>query len=332
MNIQFKLYLLMALMIPAAQSESFTIMTFNAQNLFDTKDDAGKDDKAYLPLELKQNEEHQRSCSNINVKAWRNECFFLDWNEETKNAKLDILVKNIITYNDGGADIIALQEIENKNILGQLFDLLKPYGYIYYELLDSTDKRGVDTAFISRYKLSDPSLHYVSFSPKFATYDTRPIFKITASIDNKDIVIYNLHFPSNFNDIQMRIESFDLLRELLESNNEPSIALGDFNLSSKDDTKLNIYNKQQDIWYVSHLEGCKDCKGTSYYSYDKTWSFLDAIFVSRDRGIKFNKETIQLHKTESNSYADTGRPIRFNAKARKGVSDHFAVVAEVVIN
>ena len=48
-------------------------------------DDEGKDDKAYLPLELKQNEEHQRSCSNINVKAWRNECFFLDWNEETKD-------------------------------------------------------------------------------------------------------------------------------------------------------------------------------------------------------------------------------------------------------
>ena len=77
----------MVLMIPVVQSESFTIMTFNAQNLFDIKDDKGKDDKAYLPLELKQNEEHQRSCSNINVKAWRNECFFLDWNEETKDAK-----------------------------------------------------------------------------------------------------------------------------------------------------------------------------------------------------------------------------------------------------
>ena len=218
------------------------------------------------------------------------------------------------------------------NILGQLFNLLEPYGYIDYKLLDSSDKRGVDTAFISRYKLSDPSLHYVSFSPKFATYDTRPIFKVTASIGNKDIVIYNLHFPSNFNDIQMRIESFDLLRDLLESSNEPSIALGDFNLSSKDDSKLNIYNDQQDIWYVSHIEGCDDCKGTSYYSYDKTWSFLDAIFVSRDRDIKFNKESIQLHITESNSYADSGKPIRFNAKARKGVSDHFAVAAEIIVN
>lgn len=332
MKTRLKLYLVLVLIIPVVHSESFTIMTFNAQNLFDTLDDEGKDDKAYLPLELKQNEEHQRSCSNINVKAWRNECFFLDWNEETKDAKLKILLNNIITYNAGGADVIALQEIENKNILKQLFDLLKPYGYTDYELLDSTDKRGVDTAFISRYKLSNPSLHYVKFSPKFATYDTRPIFKITASINQKEIVIYNLHFPSNFNDLQMRIESFNLLRDLLAKNNEPSIALGDFNLSSKDDTKFNIYSNQQDVWYVSHLEGCKGCKGTHYYSYDKTWSFLDAIFVSRDRGITFNNKSIQLHKTEFNSYADSGRPIRFNAKAKKGVSDHFAVVAEIKLN
>ena len=332
MKTRLKLYLVLVLIIPVVHAESFTIMTFNAQNLFDTLDDEGKDDKAYLPLKLKQNEEHQRSCSNINVKAWRNECFFLDWNEETKDAKLNILLNNIITYNDGGADVIALQEIENKNILKQLFDLLKPYGYSDYELLDSTDKRGVDTAFISKYKLSNPSLHYVKFSPKFATYDTRPIFKITALINKKEIVIYNLHFPSNFNDLQMRIESFDLLKDLLAKNNEPSIALGDFNLSSKDDTKFNIYSNQQDVWYVSHLEGCKGCKGTHYYSYDKTWSFLDAIFVSRDRGITFNNKSIQLHKTESNSYADSGRPIRFNAKAKKGVSDHFAVVAEIKLN
>ena len=126
MNALPRLYLLLALIAPLTYAESFSIMTFNAQNLFDTLDDEGKDDKAYLPLELKQNEEHQRSCSNINVKAWRNECFFLDWNKETKDAKLKILANNIITYNKGGADIIALQEIENMNILGQLFNLLKP--------------------------------------------------------------------------------------------------------------------------------------------------------------------------------------------------------------
>jgi hypothetical protein len=107
MNALPRLYLLLALIAPFTYAESFSIMTFNAQNLFDTLDDEGKDDKAYLPLELKQNEEHQRSCSNINVKAWRNECFFLDWNKETKDAKLKILANNIITYNDGGADLMA---------------------------------------------------------------------------------------------------------------------------------------------------------------------------------------------------------------------------------
>ena len=74
---------------------------------------------------------------------------------------------------------------------------------------------------------------------------------------------------------------------------------------------------------------CEGCKGTHYYGYDKTWSFLDAIFVSKERGIEFHKESIRLHKTEFNSYADSGKPIRFNAKAKKGVSDHFAVVAKI---
>ena len=32
----------------------FSAMTLNAQNLFDTTDDLKKDDKAYLPIELKQ--------------------------------------------------------------------------------------------------------------------------------------------------------------------------------------------------------------------------------------------------------------------------------------
>ena len=29
----------------------------------------------------KQSEEHQKSCENINVKSWKDECMFMDWNE-----------------------------------------------------------------------------------------------------------------------------------------------------------------------------------------------------------------------------------------------------------
>ena len=79
----------------------------------------------------------------------------------------------------------ALQEIENMNILEQLFNLLEPYGYIDFHLLESADKRGVDTAFISKYTISNPKLHYVNFSPNFETIDTRPIFEVDINVNQK---------------------------------------------------------------------------------------------------------------------------------------------------
>ncbi|MDC0616468.1 hypothetical protein OAO95_00270, partial [bacterium] len=170
-------------------------MSINAQNLFDTLDDFNKDDKAFLPIELKQSENHKNECNNINVKRWRMECFFQDWNKETKDAKLNNLVEVIISYGGNGADVVGLQEIENINILGQLFQLLKPYGYLDFKLLESNDKRGVDTAFISKYKIKNPKLHYVNFSPNFETIDTRPIFEVDIEIDKKIIKFYNVHFP-----------------------------------------------------------------------------------------------------------------------------------------
>ena len=111
---RLQLFLFLILLIPNLHSDSFSIMNLNAQNLFDTLDDEGKDDKAFLPLKSKESFEHINSCHNINVKSWRMECLYLDWNEETKDAKLANLVKNIISYKGNGADVIALQEIENE--------------------------------------------------------------------------------------------------------------------------------------------------------------------------------------------------------------------------
>ena len=94
-------------------SSEFSAMTFNTQNLFDTLDDPKKNDKAYLPIELKQSEKHINSCQFIRVKAWKDECLYLDWNEDTKNAKLFNLVEVILAYDKSGPDILALQEVEN---------------------------------------------------------------------------------------------------------------------------------------------------------------------------------------------------------------------------
>ena len=313
-------------------AESISIMSINAQNLFDTIDDKGKDDKAFLPIELKQSKEHKNSCNSITVKRWRMECFFQDWDEETKNAKLNNLLEVIVSYDSNGADVIGLQEIENMNILEQLYNLLEPYGYKDFYLLESTDKRGVDTAFISKYKISNPKLHYVNFSPEFETIDTRPIFEVDININGKVLKFYNLHFPSNWHPVQMRIESFEKLKELISTHKDPSIALGDFNVNSKDDKQLSIYKNQEDYWKVAHREGCRSCKGTYYYGRGKSWDFLDTIMISKNRGVEFVTDSTDVHKTSFNVYKDTGRPRWFDSDSKQGVSDHFPIVTKITFD
>ena len=313
-------------------SSEFSVMTLNVDNLFDTIDDEGKDDKAYLPIEAKQSDKHKRSCNSIRVKSWKNECLYLDWDEDNKNSKLSNLVSSIISYDQSGPDILALQEVENMNILNQLYKLLKPYGYSEIQLLEGNDYRGIDTAIISKFKSLDARLHYITFTGEFENKDTRPILDITLDVNGKKLKIYNVHFPSGFHDVSMRLDSLNALQKLLKSHNYPSVALGDFNVNTTEDSKLRIYEAQENVWSVAHLKGCDNCKGSYYYNYLKKWEFLDSIFLSKDRGISYMFDSIDVHRTIYNAYEDTGKPRDFNPKTKKGVSDHLPVVAKIKFN
>ena len=333
MNIKFKTLFFIFCFIPnLAFSFELSVMTLNVDNLFDTYDDKNKDDKAYLPIELKQSKPHINSCNKIPVKTWKNECLFLDWDEETKDRKLQNIVREIISYNKTGPDILALQEIENNNILAELFKLLLPYGYIDSKLIEGRDYRGIDTALVTKFKISDSKLHYIEFSGEFEGKDTRPILEASLNINGKTLKVYNVHFPSGFHDVSMRIDSLNTLSQLLKNHTYPSIALGDFNVNSKEDNRLNIYRSQND-WDVAHLIGCNGCKGSYYYNYGKSWDFLDTIFMSRNRGISFIPGSIDIVRTNRNSYSDTGKPKNFNPIKGFGVSDHLPMVAKFkVIN
>ena len=317
---------------PAQSNSSFSVMTLNVNNLFDELDDPKKDDKAYLPIELKQTNKHINSCNRVPVNSWKNECLYLDWDTETKDAKLKNLARDILLYDETGPDILALQEVENINILEQLYRLLEPYGYIDLELLESKDYRGIDTAIISKFEIIDSTLHYIKFSGEFEDKDTRPILDSTILINDKKIKVYNVHFPAGYHDVSMRIDSLNKLKKLLKMHNMPTVALGDFNVNTEEDSELFIYKDQEDLWDVAHSIGCADCKGTYYYSYGKSWSFLDTIFVSKQRNISYDTDSIKLHITEHNAYKDSGKPIRFNAKSKTGVSDHLPMVARIKIN
>ena len=85
----FRFFLLLALSFSYfISAEQISIMSYNLNNLFDAQDDVGKDDKAYLPIALKNNDDHIMGCLQVNNSKWRNECLFLDWSEEVVQKKI----------------------------------------------------------------------------------------------------------------------------------------------------------------------------------------------------------------------------------------------------
>ena len=57
----------------SVSAEQISIMSYNLNNLFDAQDDIGKDDKAYLPIEFKNNDDHIMGCLQVNNSKWRND-------------------------------------------------------------------------------------------------------------------------------------------------------------------------------------------------------------------------------------------------------------------
>jgi len=311
------------------QADSFSVMSFNVENLFDTQDDFKKDDKAFLPLSKKQLNKHKQSCKRIRVQVWKNECLYLDWNETVKDAKLINILNLIIAYEDTGPDVIVFQEIENNNVLQQLFNLLEPYGYSDYKLLEGNDYRGIDNAVISKYPIKDSRLHYIKFSGEFSNKDSRPILDVLIDINGTNVRFYGVHFPAPYLNFQMRESAFIALNQLLIDNKEPSVALGDFNVIRTEAKSRNTFYNQEIFWEISHHVGCNSCKGTYYYAPNNDWSFLDAILVSKGRNISFMPESIKLHTTSINMDKDNIKPVGFDVDTLEGVSDHIPLVAKI---
>ena len=328
--IAFIFFLRLFFALPISTTE-ISLMTYNVENLFDTKDDMGKDDKAFLPASFKKNAYHKGHCRGIEVKKWRDECLYLDWSEVAKAKKISNIAKVVSSYDSDGADIVAFQEIENINVLKDLFKALKPFGYLDFVLLEGKDYRGIDSAIISKFPIKQSKLHFIKFSPGFPTKDTRPILETQIGLSGKILRVYSVHFPAPFLDSVMRNDAFNSLESLLNSHDDPAVAMGDFNVTSEEELELSTFQQQSDIWQVSHREGCEECRGTYYYEPKDDWSFLDVILASKGREISFTDNSIGVLINETNSLKDSGIPKGFDAISMDGVSDHFPVIAKVKI-
>ena len=325
------------------RTTAVTIMSFNVQNLFDNDDDPGKDDKAYLPIEAKQSPAHEAACAEIRVESWRIECLYLDWSDNAVDLKLTVLAETIRQVNAGrGADVIAFQEVENQSILDRLrSEYLADLGYQPAILIEGTDVRGIDVAFLSKLPLAEsPALHPLHL-PDFPDQvgDTRGVLQATFALpDGSRLTGFAVHFPAPFHPIEMRIAAYEHLAGLLVAlpASHHAFAAGDFNTTSKENNTSGLLDDYaRPHWTLAHDIGCNTCKGSYFYHRDSSWSFLDMIMFTPARGAKTTSQiranSVQIANLFPAQQDVAGTPQPFSAENRTGVSDHWPMIATIEI-
>jgi len=252
------------------------MVTYNVENLFDTKDDTLKDDNEFLPYGMK------------------------NWNYEKYTVKLRQLYK--VIANIGGEkmpDMICLTEIENKKVLQDLIERTPlndfDYGIIHEE---SPDPRGIDVGFLYRKTTFIPIKHEIiriNF-PFDSTSKTRDVLMIEGLLNNEDTIhTFICHFPSRrggevaseprrgfvASEVRKKVDS------LLNINiNANIVVTGDFNDEPNNTSIYDTLNAKGNINNDNYRElynfmyDMKVNKGLGTYKFQGYWNMLDHYIVS----------------------------------------------------
>ena len=204
-------------------ANNLKIASYNVENLFDLEAN-GSEYKEFIP----------NSDSN--------------WNENIFNIKFANVLKVI---EDLDADVIALQEIENENIIKLLKEKLPQYKYYTFSKYDTSS---VGLGFLSKIKILESK--NLDFKLKNERY--RPILETTFLYDGVEFKIFNNHWPSKKSPESYRIKYAKDLQDRVSilPKDYDYILLGDFN-SDYDEFqtfKNNIHlNNSENITGINHV-------------------------------------------------------------------------------
>ncbi len=309
----------------------FFVMTYNVQNLYDTEMNAGYEDKIYLPLAFKKNNNISVFCKNFQLEAKKN-CLELDWTEQRLEEKLDRLSQVILSVNQGlGPDILLLQEVENKKVLERLNQkYLSEAGYtIHY--ISGRDENGLGLAILTRFpQHAQAEYKEIDF---IKPLKTRGILYVPLILKDKSILhVFNFHFPPQAKGTIFREQAMSFLNKWRSKLfvNAQVIAAGDTNITTPEEKV--IYPKLGfPHWFLSHYEGCKNCLGTIYYPPSDSWSFFDVIFFSStlyDNSLRWrvDPESIYIPNTLPFQLTERNAPNSYNLDNFTGVSNHWPMV------
>lgn len=166
--------LLLVLCVPCkGQKSNFTLLFYNVENLFDTRNDLETQDEEFTP---------------------RGEKY---WSRERYNTKLRNTAKAITASSQGGVlpCFIALAEVENRAVLEDLTTKTL-LGEVSYSIIqqNSHDPRGIDVALLyNRERFSPFNIRFIPF-PELKSRDILCVSGVIDSSDTLNIIV--AHLPS----------------------------------------------------------------------------------------------------------------------------------------
>jgi endonuclease/exonuclease/phosphatase family metal-dependent hydrolase len=331
-------------------ADRFTVMTYNVENLFDTVHDEGKDDYTYLPLEVKRGalkRQVEKSC-NASTGARKKECLNLDWNEEmlgTKMRQMASVIRSVSTDRGVGPDVLFLQEVENFNVFQSFVESQFPDAGYYGVLFEAKDPRGIDSALLSRFPISErrpPQLHDIDMPS--GSQLARGILEVTVDLpDGTPMTTLVFHFPAPYNPRAKREAALHRLNEILQDipATHLVVAGGDSNVTSQEELEHGLIQSiSRPFWHMIE-DFCQGCLGTNYYAPKHEWSFLDRLMVSQGRSGRRSTLNWQIDgasarvvNTAPGQVDERGFPIRFDPEAssetERGMSDHLPLAFDFI--
>ncbi len=154
-------------MLQGVNPEEVSVLSYNVQNLFDDV----CDETEYPDYDPSGDE----------------------WSSALYHLKLLHVSDVISRFPEGGADILMLQEVENRNALEGLIDhYLKGAGYQHFYITDA-DTSAVNMAVLSRYPIEKAKAHSVSL---YAQRAGRPVLECCVKFDEASLWLLNCHWKS----------------------------------------------------------------------------------------------------------------------------------------
>ena len=247
-------------------ANTFSIASYNVENLFDLNKE-GNEYSEFIP----------------DTKA--------NWNEENFNIKINNLTKVI---KDLDADIIALQEIENRELMQLL--LKKLPNYKYYSFIKYPDS-AIGIGFLSKIKIKENK----NLDVKVRNKIYRPILETTLVHENIEFKVFNNHWPSKASAESYRVKYAKNLQErvTLLPEDYDYILIGDFN---------SDYNEMQTFKTNHKLNNSRGITGINQILN----TVIDDKFVTYDDILKNEK------RVHYNLWLDIPTNERFSSKYKGG--------------